>query len=328
MTVLITGGTGFIGSRLALHCLHSGERVRVLALPNSAVQEQNRAVIEAEGGEVVLGSVTDRRAVQEAIEGAKVVFHLAAAQHEMNISDQRFWEVNLEGTRNLLEAAAAATVERFVHGSTIGVYGAAEGQIDETTPMRPDNIYGLSKAEGEKLALACVERIPVTVMRIAEVYGPGDRRLLKMFRAIKKGSFFIIGRGDNRHQPIYVDDLIDGLLAARTSPRAVGRAFVLAGPQPVTTTQMVEAIAEALGKRKRVIRVPMWPFLATALLLERTLRPLGIQPPLHRRRMDFFRKSLWFSTERAKVDLGFVPGTDFRRGAALTAAWYAEHGEL
>lgn len=328
MTVLITGGTGFIGSRLALRLLESGERVRVLALTNDAVQERNRTLIEARGGEVVPGSVTDRTAVQDAVDGVDAVFHLAAAQHEMNVPDQRFWDVNLEGTRNLLEAAAAARVERFVHGSTIGVYGAAEGQIDEATPMRPDNIYGVTKAEGENLALTYVQRVPLTVIRIAEVYGPGDRRLLKLFKAISKGSFVMIGRGDNRHQPIYVDDLVEGLRIARSSPQAVGQVFVMAGPEPVTTTQMVEAIAEALGKQRRVFRVPMWPFLAAALVLESTLRPLGVQPPLHRRRMDFFRKSLWFSTERARADLGFAAQTDFRRGAELTAAWYAEHGEL
>ena len=328
MTVLITGGTGFIGARLALCCLESGERVRVLALANDAAQERHRALIEARGGEIVLGSVTDRAVVQDAVDGATAVFHLAAAQHEMNVPDQRFWDVNLEGTRNLLEAAAAANVESFIHGSTIGVYGAAEGQIDEATPMRPDNIYGVTKAEGEKLALTYVPRVPLTVIRIAEVYGPGDRRLLKLFKAIKKGTFVMIGRGDNRHQPIYVDDLVEGLRVARSSPQAVGKVFVLAGPESVTTTQMVEAIAEAMGKRRRVFRVPMWPFLATALVLEGTLRPLGIQPPLHRRRMDFFRKDLWFSSERAKADLGFAAATDFRRGATLTATWYAEHGEL
>lgn len=328
MTVLITGGTGFIGSRLALRCLDAGERVRVLALANDAVQERNRATIEAEGGEVVLGSITDRKVVQAAMDGVNAVFHLAAAQHEMNVPDQHFRDVNVEGTRNLLEAAAAAKVERFVHGSTIGVYGAAEGRIDEATPMRPDNIYGQTKAEGEKLALSYVPRVPVTAIRIAEVYGPGDRRLLKLFKAINKGRFVMIGRGDNRHQPIYVDDLAEGMRLARMRPQAVGQVFILAGPEPVASVEMVEAIAAALGKDKRAPRVPMWPFMAAAVVLESTLRPLGIQPPLHRRRMDFFRKSLWFSTDRARADLGFVAKTDFRRGAELTALWYAKQGEL
>lgn len=326
MTVLITGGTGFIGSRLALRCLESGERVRVLALANDAVQERNRALIEARGGEVVLASLTDRAAVQDALRGVDAVFHLAAAQHEVNAPDQHFWEVNVEGTRNLLEAAAK--VESFVHGSTIGVYGAAEGQIDEDTPLRPDNIYGVTKAEGEKLALSYAPTVPLTVIRIAEVYGPGDRRLLKLFRGINKGSFLMIGPGDNRHQPIYVDDLVEGLRLARAHPQAIGQVFVLAGPEPVTTTQMVEAIMEAVGKRRPVFRAPMWPFLAAAVVLEGTLRPLGIQPPLHRRRMDFFKKSLWFSTDRARACLGFTATTDFRQGAFLTAVWYAQHGVL
>lgn len=330
MNVLITGGTGFIGARLALRCLDNGDAVRVLGMTNNGAEEENRRRVEKRGAETVIGSVTDAAVVGRAIAGVEVIYHLAAAQHEANVPDQYFRDINVGGTRNLLEAAVAAGVQRFVHGSTIGVYGsAAEGQLDEDTPARPDNIYGITKAEGEKVALSYADRLPVVVVRISEVYGPGDRRLLKLFRGIQKNMFVVIGKGENLHQLIYVDDLVDGLLLAARSERAVGQVVVLAGKEVLTTNQMVAAVADALGKPGGArLRAPMWPFMASAVVLEKLLRPVGIQPPLHRRRMDFFRKNLTFSRERAQAVLGFEPGTGFRDGAALTAAWYREHGDL
>jgi nucleoside-diphosphate-sugar epimerase len=329
MNLLITGATGFIGARLALRCLETGESVRVLAQVNNASEEENRDLLERHGAEIVIGSVTDETSVQKAVDGVNVVYHLAAAQHEANVADQHFWDVNVKGTRNVLEASIRAGVTRFVHGSTIGVYGAAmDGELDEETPLQPDNIYGVTKREGEFLASSYADRLPLVVIRISETYGPGDRRLLKLFRAIQKGAFFMIGRGDNKHQLIYVDDLVEGLRMAASNPQAVGKVFVLAGREILTTEQMVSTIATALGVQRKKLRAPMWPFLLAATILEAVLRPVGVQPPLHRRRMDFFRKSFFFSRDRTMNVLGFEPATDFDDGAAQTARWYRDRGYL
>lgn len=328
MRVLITGGTGFIGSRLALRCREKGDDVRVLAQENNDAEARNRRMIEEAGAEVVLGSVTEPERVQAAMRDIEVVFHLAATQHEMNVPDQRFRDVNVGGTRNVLDAAAAVGVRRVVHGSTIGVYSRLDGVIDESSSTQPDNIYGTTKHEGERLALSYDGRVPVVVIRIPEVYGPGDRRLLKLFKAISRGAFFMIGEGRNVHHAIYVDDLLEGLLAAAESPCAVGEVILLAGREPVTTNEMVARIAEALGRQPPRIRAPLWVFAAAATTLEFTLRPLGIQPPLHRRRLDFFRKSFSLSTAKAERLLGFAPRVGFAEGARRTASWYREIGEL
>ena len=123
MEVLITGGTGFIGSRLALKCLERGDHVRILAQENTDAERENRKSIEAAGARIISGSVTDRNKVAESIRGIDVVYHLAATQHEMNIPDQVFRDVNVNGTKNMLEASVEFGVKRFIHGSTIGVYG-------------------------------------------------------------------------------------------------------------------------------------------------------------------------------------------------------------
>lgn len=328
MKVLITGGTGFIGSRLALRCVEKGYSVRVLGQENTPAESENRKLVEEKGAEVILTSVTDRESIFELLKGVDIVFHLAAAQHEMNIPDQRFWDVNVTGTKNMLEGSVNTGLKRFVHGSTIGVYGSLEGVIDEQSRCEPDNIYGVTKLEGEKLALSFKEKLPVVVVRISETYGPGDRRLLKLFKAINKNVFFMIGDGKNVHHLIYVDDLIDGFLLAATADQALGKVFVVSGKEPVTTNDMIATIAEQLGKNSPKFRVPLSPVLMAATIFEKLLRPVGVQPPIHRRRMDFFKKSFTFSQERASNVLGFVPKVSFKQGVFETVNSYKKMGHL
>ncbi len=329
MKVLITGGTGFIGSQLALRCIKRGDDVRVLGKENTEAESQNTKQIRESGAELVFASVTDKYAIAKVVQGIDIVFHLAAAQHEMNVPDQRYWDVNVDGTRNMLEASRDAGVKRFVHGSTIGVYGEAlSGDIDGKSSLEPNNIYGVTKLEGEKLVRSFQGQLPVSIIRISETYGPGDRRLLKLFRAIKKKVFFIIGNGKNVHHLIYIDDLIDGLFLASKEESAIGQTFVLAGKDTATTNEMAEVIAKELGSRVPKIHAPLSLFLIAATVMELSLRPLGIQPPLHRRRIDFFRKSFSFSTEAATQGLKFEPKIDFKSGVEKTMKWYQAQGLL
>lgn len=328
MNVLITGGTGFIGSRLAIKCLEKGNKVRILGQQNTPAEKENFKLIKAAGAEVLVGSVTDYDIIADCVAEIDVVYHLAAAQHEANVPDQVFWDVNVTGTKNILDACISSGVKKFVHGCTIGVYGSHEGAIDELSPCNPDNIYGKTKLEGEKLALSYKDRIPLVVIRISETYGPGDRRLLKLYRAIYKKAFFKIGPGKNLHQLIYIDDLVDGMLRAAESQRAEGEVILLVGSKPITTDEMVDTIASELNVKLPPFRAPLFPFTATAVILESILRPVGIQPPLHRRRMDFFKKSFSFSTTRAEDLLGFTPQYTFAQGVAKTALWYSESGML
>ncbi len=330
MKILITGGTGFIGSQLALRCQQDGHRVCVLGREDANPTEiGNQKFLADNGVEILLGSVVDRDRMFSVTESVDIVFHLAAAQHEMNISDDIFRQVNVEGTRNILDASVSAGVKRFVHGSTIGVYDKdSVDAVDESTLLRPDNIYGVTKLEGEEVVASYFENIPSVIVRISETYGPGDRRLLKLFRMIQKGRFFMIGGGKNIHQLIYIDDLVQGLLMASIETEAIGEVLLLAGTERLTSNEMAQSIADAIDVRGPSLRVPVWPFLTLAIILETLLRPLGIQPPLHRRRMDFFTKSFQISTDKAEAVLDFYAETNFLRGAKQTAKWYSENGLL
>jgi dihydroflavonol-4-reductase len=325
--LLITGGTGFIGSRLALRARELGHDVVATGLLKSTAEGARQQELGAAGIEVLKMDLATLASTPAAWQSREVAIHLAAAQHEMNVPDAHFHAVNVEGTRLALDAAKAAGTT-LVYGSTIGVYGSRNGIINETTPVGPDNIYGRTKLKAEQMVLARAGEQRVVAVRITETYGPGDRRLLKLFKAIKAGQFMMIGQGRNLHQPIYVDDLADLLLLTATHEAAQGQVILSAGKEAVTTEEMVSAIATAVGGVRSRLRVPLAPVTAAATMLEATLRPLGIQPPLHRRRIDFFRKSFQLDGGKTLQLLGFEPQVGFREGAQRTARWYEQAGEL
>ncbi len=329
MKLLITGGSGFIGSRLALAVRTEGHEPVVAGQLNSEPERVRAQELAAAGIPIEQGPLQDPNFARRIAEGCEVIIHLAAAQHEANVPDEYFFDVNVNGTRTLLEAAKLAGVKRFVYGSTIGVYGEYRGQpLDENTPPRPMNVYGRSKLTAEEVVKSYAQALETSIVRISETYGPGDFRLLKLFRAVDRGRFFIIGSGLNQRQTIHVADLVRGLRLAAVSPAAVGETFVMAGEETMTTRELVDEVARALGRKAPSLHLPMWPFLAAAVLFERTLTPLGVQPPLHRRRLDFFRKSFVLSSAKARAVLGFSPAIPFAEGAVETAGWYRAKGYL
>jgi len=326
--ILITGATGFIGSRMAELFHQQDENLVLIGRLRNEIEQKRAAHLESLGLQLTeLDLVEDD--LTGLLKGVDHVIHLAAAQHEANQSEAYFQRVNVEGTKRLLEAAIQAGVRRLVYGSTIGVYGQAlNGEIDEHSSVAPDNHYGRTKLAAEQLVQSYSDKIEVSVARISETYGPGDYRLLKMFRGIKKGMFPIIGSGRNSHQLVYVDDLIAGLKEMTSNESAIGQTLVLSGDEIVTTQEMCENMANALDRPLRSLRFPMWPFFILAVILEQTLGRVGIQPPLHRRRLDFFRKSFFFSPTARNRTLEWRPEVSFQEGTKRTAQWYHAAGLL
>ncbi len=199
MRIFLTGGAGFIGSQLAQHAQKAGHTVTVATAINNDSGKFRCELLARAGITVVEARLEDSRRLWDALPGHDAVIHLAAAQHEAEAPESHFRKVNVEGTRNLLTLAADASVRRFVHGSTIGVYGnAINGLLDESSPLSPDNPYGRTKAEAERVVLDFPHRLDVVVVRISETYGPADMRLLKLFRAIQRGRFVTLGSGRKR----------------------------------------------------------------------------------------------------------------------------------
>jgi dihydroflavonol-4-reductase len=329
MRLLLTGGTGFIGSRVALEARRRQIEVVVTGMVNTDAERSRVAELGRAGVRIEEGALQETAFARKVVSGCDTIIHLAAAQHESGVPDSYFEDVNIGGTRSLLAARRDAGVRRFVYGSTIGVYGsAANGTLDEASPPSPDNIYGRTKLAAERVVREEAGPVETCIVRISETYGPGDFRLLKLFRAIDRGKFLMIGSGENRRQAMHVDDLVRALLIVAVHDAAAGETFVLPGEEVLTTRQMVDAIASVLGRSVPRLRLPMWPFLWAAVVFETVFKPMRIDPPLHRRRLDFFRKTFVFSTDKARRLLGFTPEIPFASGARDTAEWYGRQGLL
>ena len=165
----------------------------------------------------------------------------------------------------------------------------------------------------------------MVIARPTGIYGPGDRRLLKLFRGVARRRFLFLGTGDIFYHLTYVDDLVEGFRLCGEMPGAAGRTYILAGGEVTTLNALVEAIAREAGVAPPRLRLPVWPFWIAGALCEAACAPLRIEPPLYRRRVDFFTKSRAFDISRARRELGFEPRVGLRDGIRRTLAWYREH---
>jgi nucleoside-diphosphate-sugar epimerase len=321
---LVTGATGFTGSHLVRRLVADGNRVRVIARSAARARE-----ILPETVDIVEGDIADLDVVERATRGVTTVYHLAAVYREAKHPDFRYREVNVDASRRLLDAAVASTVRRYVHCSTVGVHGhIASPPGDEHTAYGPDDVYQETKCEAEQLALSYRDRIPLAVARPTAIYGPGDTRLLKLFKMIARRRFPLIDGGENFYHTVHVNDLVRGLLLLGTHPRAVGEIFILGGERYLKLSELAAMIAAAAGVPAPWLRLPAKPFQLAGSLVEKLCVPLGIEPPIHRRRVDFYTKSRAFSIEKAKRMLGYRPEVKLKEGIRETLDWYVANGYI
>jgi len=326
LKVLVTGGTGFAGSHLVSRLVKKGESVRVLVRKSSDTDYLKKLSVE-----LCIGDVIDKKSVRAAVKGVDLVYHIAALFRQARFPDEVFWQVNVEGTQNMLEASYEEGVKRFVHCSTVGVLGhTADPPADETYPYNPGDVYQRSKCEGEKIALKFFQdkKFPVVVARPAAIYGPGDMRLLRLFKYVSSGRIIILGDGKPFYHLVYVEDLVTGFELCAQKENALGKVYILGGNEYLALNDLVDLIAKVLGISLSKIHLPVFPFKALSALCEKVCIPLGIEPPLHRRRVDFFTKSRAFNISKAKKELGYKPEFDLETGLRLTAEWYREKGFL
>jgi nucleoside-diphosphate-sugar epimerase len=331
MKLLVTGGTGFIGSHLAEEGRRRGADVVVLGLAERPEERANAELLARQGVAILPGSITDAELCERAMRGVTHVFHLAVAMREGGKSDEFFERVNLEGTRRLLEAAGAAKVERFVYCGTIGIYGhRAPGVTSEGSPLHPGNIYERTKVAAERMVreLAPTLRLPYTILRPADVYGPRDQRLLKLFKGVRAGRFPLFGDGSGRRHMVYVDDVVSAFFAACERPAAVGEGVIVAGPRPCTLRELIEEVRRATGSARFGRRLPLTPMLAAAAVVEDVCQALKLDPPIYRRRMDFFTSDSAFDTSRARQVLGWAPRVELDEGVRRTFEDYRRTGAL
>ncbi|MGB3977192.1 MAG: NAD-dependent epimerase/dehydratase family protein [bacterium] len=326
---LVTGATGFIGSHLALALVKQGVAVRALVRNISLPIVSKLSSSEVE---IVRGDIMQPDTVKPALEGCDTVFHAAAVLGPANLDPAIYKAVNADAVTSMIQACRnAASVNRFVHVSSVGVLGDIPHgtRADEGTPPRPQDIYEITKLDGEERVLAAArDGFGAVIVRPGWVYGPGDTRTLKLFRMIARRKFMIIGKAQNKQHPVFIDDVVDGIILAAQTNNIEGRVYHLCGPDVPTVNDLCEIVAAAAGVTIFPFRPPLWAVRTPAKLIGILWSLFGADPPIDHRKADFFILNRAYSIQRAKNELKWIPKMRFEDGIRSTIEWYKNHGML
>jgi nucleoside-diphosphate-sugar epimerase len=325
MRALVTGATGFLGGALARALAAEGVEVHALRRPTSDPGALGEVAVTWHEGDVTVPASLDGL-----FSGADLVVHAAGRLGQAGVPESAYRELNVEGTRNVMQAALASPSRpRVLQLSSTGVLGPTGLEpAPEEAPVRPTNPYERSKAQGEAVALEFASRgLPVIVARPGFVYGPGDHHVLGLFRAIERGRFFYIGGGRASCQPTYVEDAVAGMLLCLRRGRP-GQIYHVVGAAAATFRELGATMARALGVRAPRLSLPRWAAELGAAGLEGVARVAGGRPPLSRSGVDFFAADRVYSWRKARDELGYAPRHDLADGVGRTVAWYRERGWL
>lgn len=324
-TALVTGAGGFIGSNLVDDQLARGRRVIAIDVHLDRLDHlrSNSAC------QLHAGDVRDAGFMSRVIAGSHILFHLASAHLEVAKSEAYFWETNVEAVKSLLEIARNNGVRRFVHTSSVGVYGPLTAlPADESSACHPDILYERTKLQGEETVRRFVQDtgFPAVILRPAWVYGPRCPRTLKLFRTIRKRRFVMVGEGENLRHPIHIRDMLTAFELAATRPGIEGETFVVASDHAVRLKDLITEIIAVQGLRFSPIRVPMGVMTALCVGVEGVFKVLGKEPPFSTRSLKFFTESSAFDIAKARRLLGFAPAVTLHEGLAHTYRHYLAEG--
>jgi len=289
--ILVTGGTGFLGSALVKELVKRGKKVRVLC----------RRDVEIPGVEVVLGDITDIESVKRAVKGCDVVFHLAASL-DYFANQNELDKVNVEGSRNVMDACVEAGVKRVVYASSVAVEGVTK--------------YGRSKKRTEDVVMSYSDKIDVVALRFAAIYGAESPQMIKLLDSAKKGIFGMIGKDYMTHL-VDVRNCVGALIQGLRGKVGV---WYIADPEPFSAERMYEIVRSGLGVKYR--KIPRWLFFVIAAVSEVKWRLTGKRPQLN---LDYYRT---LSLERtydigpAVDEFGYKPKIKTEKGLKDLVEWY------
>lgn len=322
--VLVTGGTGFTGAVLVRRLCELGCTVKVVARASS-----NRAPLSDLPVQWISGDVYDASVIEPAVEGVNYIFHVAAAYREAKISDEIYSLVHVESTKILANAALKnPNFKRFLHVSTVGVLGHIDNPpADESTPYNPGDVYQETKTVAETWIIDFSKKtgLPITIVRPAAIYGPGDRRLLKVFKMAKLPVIPVIGFSKGLYHLIHVEDLVAFMMLSARHNQTLGEIYICGNPEAISIKGIIEVIADTIANKPRYIRVPAWPFFMLGWLCEVICKPLNVEPPIYRRRVAFFTKDRAFNTSKMREQTGYQYKYSNEQGLVATAKWYVDN---
>jgi len=324
MRVLVTGATGFVGSHLVEKLDAKNIQLNVLVRQKWS----NSLPMWLHNSNIIYGDLTDISCVNEAVNGVDVVIHSASllGRWQSEFPEHYYSKVNVDGTKNLINASMAEGVTHFIYLSTAGVMGRLVNMpADETHPFLPVYPYEKSKCFAE-LALRkaiVTKNFPATIVRATHIYGPRDKNTLKIFKVIKKTQIFpLIGGGNNLFQPLYIEDLIKALILCLENPKmSIGETYLVAGKDVLTYRDFILLSAKALGIS--VMNIPLSVTIANLLAsaTETVCHGLNIEPPLTHSRVEFFSRDQIYTIKKIYKSIGFFPETSIATGLNRMIDW-------
>ncbi|MBL1211118.1 NAD-dependent epimerase/dehydratase family protein [Geminocystis sp. GBBB08] len=301
MKVLVTGGTGFVGGNLTEQLLKSGYQVKVIT--------QKPELIKNEQIQMIIGDITDRKIIDQAVNDCQQIYHLAAKTGRSQSSPQAFWTTNVEATNYLAQKAIEAKVEKFIYTSSAGVYGINScNMVNEQSPTDPNTIYRRTKLAGEKVLLSYYQEkgLPVVIARLTSMVGKNGLNWLGLTKAIATQNFQLLGSGNNEFNLIHIKDAVRGLQLCGEVPTSIGNCYLIGSKNPVTLREFVTLIAENLAVKfpqENKFTLPFEILLTISQILHQTFK---IEMPLAHR-YELFLTSRILDTTKAENELGFVP---------------------
>lgn len=324
-TILITGGTGFIGGKLTEYYISKDKNVRLL------VRNPERLPPFIKNScQIVIGDITQKETLNNAVKNVDSVIHSAGMLGHWGNTYQQLYDVNVEGSLNVISAAYNEGVKRMIHLSAGGVTGPVGlNPADEHFPPAPVSAYEKTKWKGEQevLEFAQKKNLNLIVIRPTFTYGPGDPHKLNLFRVVKKKMFAFIGNGNSTIHPVYIDDLVKGVdLGMDSDVKQIS--IIIGGESPVTKKELMYGIADALGVSRPVIRLPTTFAQIIAIAGEISASAFKFNPPLSRSRVLALSRNWGYSINRAHKELGYEPQVNLPEGLRRTVTWYREKGWL
>ena len=327
MKILVTGGTGFTGSALVRRLMLLGHQVKTIDYQKGIVYDQ----LKKEGADILIGSITDKELVDKATEGVDFVFHIAAAFRELDVPNEHYYNVNVNGTRYVMEAVVKHNVKKVVYCSTQGVHGHIKNPPgDENSPVAPEDYYQQTKYEGEVVVQEFIKNgMNATIIRPTAIYGPGDpERFFMIFKRAVKGYFPMFGKGETFYHPVYIDNLVDSFILSMDLDRGNGETYIIADEKYYPIKELVKKVGKSMGIDVKIKFYPITPLVIAGHVVEKVCKPFGIAPPIFPRRVDWYRQVRAFKIDKAIKELGYEPKVGIDEGLRKTYEWYKKEGYL
>ncbi len=327
---LVTGATGLLGSHIVEQLRLRDRPVRVLVRPGS-----DRSWLETQNVEFVEGSLNDVASLEKACEGVTTVYHSAA-----RVGDWGPWEdfvkITIEGTRNLAEAASKASVDRFLHISSISAYGHRNGEgleLDESAPLGMNlnkwSYYSRAKVQAERdlWEMHKEGKIKLTVIRPSWLYGPRDRTtIFRLSRLLHRGKCKILGDGENRLNVVYAGNVAEASILAAENEKAIGEAYNACNDGVMKQKQWMNLLASEMGAPPVKRHIPYSVAYNMAFFLECLGHAFKFKKPpmVTRYAVWLMGRRCFFSAEKARRELGWKSTVSYEEGVKKTIAWLRE----